>query len=128
MKILRQSAFNAHRLVLLFLLVSLITAASLFAASPTPRYGGILRISDQADGVNMGYPPKLGRIYANRMAAPAVETLFRFDKSGKPVPFLAAGYKEDPKAMSLTISLRTGIKFHDGTDFNAEAVKWNLEQ
>ncbi len=124
----RQLASGVHRFMLLLLLVSLIAAVPLFAGTPAPRYGGILRLSDQADGVNMGYPPKLGRIYANRMAAPAIETLFRFDKTGKPVPFLATRYKEDPNAMTLTITLRTGIKFHDGTDFNAEAVKWNLEQ
>jgi peptide/nickel transport system substrate-binding protein len=112
----------------LVLLLSAISSNPLYAAGPSPRYGGTLRLSDLSDGVSMGYPPKLVRIYANRMAAPAVETLFRFDKSGKPVPYLVSSFKVDAKKMMLTLTLKKGIKFHDGTDFDAEAVKWNLDQ
>jgi peptide/nickel transport system substrate-binding protein len=94
----------------------------------TPIYGGILRIAEQYDGTSIGYPPKLLRVNSSRQAAPAIETLFRIDDMGKPVPWLAETYKNDAKGKSITIKLRKGIKFHDGTDFNAEAAKWNLDQ
>ena len=112
----------------LALFVPVIYSYQSYAAAPAPRYGGTLRLSDLSDGVSIGYPPKLVRIYANRAAAPAIETLFRFDKTGRPVPYLVSSFKEEAKKMTLTLTLRKGIKFHDGTDFDAEAVKWNLEQ
>jgi peptide/nickel transport system substrate-binding protein len=97
-------------------------------AQAKPQYGGILRLSDMTDGANIGLPSKYSPVYAQRQIAPAIETLFRTDKTGKPVPWLAESYKEDAKGKAITLKLRKGVKFHDGTDFNAEAVKWNLEQ
>ena len=92
-----------------------------------PQYGGILRIAENQDGASIGYPPKLFPVVSMRQAAPALEPLFRNDAAGKPMPWLATGFKEDLANKSITLTIRKGVKFHDGTDFNGEAVKWNLE-
>jgi peptide/nickel transport system substrate-binding protein len=42
---------------------------------------------------------------------------------GKLEPRLAAGYEVSPDGLTYTIRLRQGVKFSDGTDFNADAVK-----
>jgi peptide/nickel transport system substrate-binding protein len=114
----------------LMLVISLLVtcAQSLFAAELKPRYGGTLMFSDQSEEMNIGYPPKMSKTLSFRQGAPAVETLFRFDKAGKLVPWLATTFKEDAKARTIILTLRKGVKFHDGTEFNGEAVKWNLDQ
>jgi peptide/nickel transport system substrate-binding protein len=92
------------------------------------KYGGTLYVSPNMDFPNLGYPPKYSAPICLREAAPAIETLFRIDETGKNKPWLAVGSKEDAANKNITLTLRQGVKFHDGTDFNAEAVKWNLEK
>lgn len=43
-------------------------------------------------------------------------------------PNLATGYSWSPDFLNLTCELRQNVKFHDGTPFNAAAVKWNFDR
>jgi peptide/nickel transport system substrate-binding protein len=43
-------------------------------------------------------------------------------------PLLATKWETTPDGKSHTFTLREGVKFHDGTDFNAEAVCTNFER
>jgi ABC-type transport system substrate-binding protein len=49
------------------------------------------------------------------------------DSKGNITPWLAESYKIADDMKSITFTLKKGIKFHDGTDFNATAAKWNLD-
>src|SRR5437868_11537045 len=49
------------------------------------------------------------------------------DRPGKLVPGLATEWKVDDKT-KWRFTLRKGVKFHDGSDFNADAVIWNLDK
>jgi peptide/nickel transport system substrate-binding protein len=44
------------------------------------------------------------------------------------VPALATSWTISPDGTQYTFKLRPGVKFHDGTDFNADAVKFNFER
>ncbi|MEO7741470.1 MAG: ABC transporter substrate-binding protein [Usitatibacter sp.] len=44
------------------------------------------------------------------------------------VPDLAESWSLSPDNLKWTFKLRKGVKFHDGTPFNAEAVKFNIEK
>ncbi len=61
------------------------------------------------------------------VAGAAYEGLFTFNNKMEVVPNLATGYKVSDDGKIYTINLNKGIKFHDGTDFNAAAVKYNFE-
>jgi peptide/nickel transport system substrate-binding protein len=54
--------------------------------------------------------------------------LFELGAGGAVVPDLATGYTFSPDAKTVTITLRQGVKFTDGTPFNAQAVDYNWER
>jgi peptide/nickel transport system substrate-binding protein len=53
--------------------------------------------------------------------------LFEQGPDNKPIPDLATGYKITDGGKTVTITLRKGVKFTDGTPFNSAAVKDNIE-
>jgi peptide/nickel transport system substrate-binding protein len=57
-----------------------------------------------------------------------VETLVELDDKGEARPRLASEWKFSPDGRTLTFKLHEGIKFHDGTPFNADAVKFTLDR
>ena len=97
------------------------------AASPS-KYGGLLRwIQGNGPGTPIGVPwEAFGASAFNQQHS--LEWMFKEMLDGSLVPLLAESWDVDPQAATVTFHLRKGVKFHDGTDFNAQAVKWNLEK
>jgi len=62
------------------------------------------------------------------MAKSFYQGLFGFDKNMKMVPVLAESYTASKDGLVYTVKLKTGVKFHDGTPFNAEAVKVTFDR
>jgi ABC-type transport system substrate-binding protein len=90
-----------------------------------PQYGGILRI-----GNTTLLPPRMGipgRInVGTQQLEPIAEHFLRVDKTGKLLPHLIESFEYSEDGLELTLRTRKNIKFHDGTDFDAKAVQWNL--
>lgn len=57
-----------------------------------------------------------------------LEGLVGFDKDMNVIPLLAEEYSANAEATEFTFKLRENVKFHDGTPFNAEAVKVNFDR
>jgi ABC-type transport system substrate-binding protein len=54
--------------------------------------------------------------------------LVRFDARVQLHPDLAVSWTQSRDGLTWTFKLRKGVKFHDGTPFNAEAVKYNFDR
>lgn len=90
--------------------------------------GGTLKIATMQNIVNLGFAPQTQAVQDFLVAGTALESLGRFDTKGTMQPWLAESWEADANAKTITFKLKKGIKFHDGTDFNAKAVQWNLDQ
>jgi peptide/nickel transport system substrate-binding protein len=98
-------------------------------AAPTmeKKYGGTLKIITNSGLSQIGYAPTVSgamTFFVN----PCMEgLLWQNALTGEFTPMLAASFEQDPNGKFITLKLRPGIKFHDGTDCNAQAVKSYLE-
>ena len=93
-----------------------------------PVYGGVLHRHLSSDVASpIGVPWEMNP-YGHGMALPALEHLMYEDGDGNLHGILATDWTIAPDHSSVTINLRKGVKFHDGTDWNAQAAKWNIDK
>ncbi len=86
------------------------------------KRGGTLTLGTEAEF--SGFNHIKAKIFNQNTTAPAssvMETLFAYEGETI-VPRLALELTEAPDRLSATVTLRRGVKFHDGTPFNADAV------
>lgn len=93
-----------------------------------PKSGGVVKIGTAQNPTVIGYTPEITGNANLQFVRTAFNSLCFYDEAGYLAPELAESWETDADAATITFHLRSGVKFSDGTDFNAEAVKWNLEQ
>jgi peptide/nickel transport system substrate-binding protein len=97
------------------------------SATVKPQTGGIWKISLKTQGTRFGYPP--GIVGAERdFAPPFFNRLLAIGDDGKYQPELALSWDASKDGKTIIFKLRKGVTFHDGTAFNAQAVKSNLDK
>jgi len=90
------------------------------------RAGGMFVTAISVDPQSMD-PAWTGEPQARMIRGCISEALLDLDEKGRLVPWLAESWEQtDPR--TYVFRLRRGVKFHDGTSFDAEAVKFNLKR
>ncbi len=93
----------------------------------TPQYGGVLKLIYATKPSTLGYPPVLGSTDLITVS-PCIETLVGLDAQGHFVPTrLTTAMAISPEGKTWIFTLRKRVKFHDGTDWDAGAAKWNMD-
>src|SRR5438093_5520893 len=102
-------------------LALILTAVSSLASAQTLRIG----LAEDPDILD----PTLARTFVGRIVfAGLCDKLLDLDEKLNIVPQLATSYEWSGDNKALTLKLRSGVTFHDGEKFDAQAVKFNLER
>jgi peptide/nickel transport system substrate-binding protein len=104
------------------------TATPAKTTALTPVSGGTLKITHiSGPGSAVGWPAATVGSDGQYIKPVCIEPFLNLDNTGRILPWLAASWQIAPDKKSITFTLRKDVKFHDGTDFNAQAVKFNLD-
>src|SRR5262245_57899697 len=96
------------------------------APASNPTSGGVLRIGLRVNiGSFDGQEDAVGG--DSDVNLQLYDHLLGLSPKFEPEPELAESW-EITNEKTYTFKLRTGVKFHDGTPFNSEAVKFNIER
>ena len=111
------------------LLLTIVGTAFCTSAAIAQKPGGSITLGLELD--IPGFDPLKVGVFdtaAATAAAAIFDTLTYLDDKGAPQPKLALSWTHSDDFKTWTFKLRPNVKFHDGTPFNAEAVKANFDR
>jgi len=113
-----------RRLLIVTAALALVAAGT--APSSAQTRGGTLRVGQARSPVSLD--PHMGiSLHEFHVLYSIFDGLVAYDDNLGLKPGLAESWQRtDPR--TYVFKLRHGVKFHDGTDFDAAAVKWNVER
>jgi len=97
------------------------------AATTSNATGKVFTVVQSAEPITLD-PENTGDNVGLGVERAIYQGLFGFDQNMKLQPVLAKSYEVSSDALTYTFHLQTGVKFSDGTPFDAQAVKVNLER
>lgn len=122
MKFLRRSILCA---AVATLLATSFSSANAAALSRKPQDNLIVGVTTEAIALD---PRLVDDKYSGDIIANIYEGLVKFKPgTSEVVPCLAESWTVSDDGLVYTFKLRQGVKFTDGTPFNAEAAKYNIE-
>src|SRR5712664_1212415 len=103
------------------------TIACAFAPDARAQSGGTLVIGLDQEPPTLD-PHASPSAVTYQIIGSVTENLLYRGPDGKLAPWLAESWQSARDGRSVTFKLRRDVKFHDGTPFNAEAVKFNFDR
>ncbi len=111
--------------LMLAVLVAGLTTGPAFAA---PKRGGVYRSSMATDLTNLDVHKTQAQIDNAVLGMTVYEPLFTYDEKFNVKPFLCESYKMSQDGLNLTLNLKKGVKFHNGSELKAEDAKFCLDR
>ena len=93
-----------------------------------PKGGATLNFRIQEDPETLYNVDTISITAEGIMANYLLDRLIYFDAEGNVQPWLAESWEVNESQTEVTFNLREGVLFHDGTEFNAEAVKFHFDE
>ncbi|MBV9547724.1 MAG: ABC transporter substrate-binding protein, partial [Chloroflexi bacterium] len=84
-----------------------------------------MALSSEPDALD---PAKTIQLIADSVNNQIYERLVYIGKDRQPHPWLAQKWEISPDGKQITFTLRPGVKFHDGTNLDAAAVKFDFDR
>lgn len=94
--------------------------------SGTPVSGGSIVYATDREPTCLD-PHNFGDMPQTYVARQYLDSLVSERPDGSVVPWLADSWEVSPDGLTYTFKIKEGVKFHDGTPLNAEAVHANFE-
>ena len=109
------------------LLLAVPTLPAVAQAQETPRTGGVLKAA------MIGEPPSLDlhwttAVITQQISWHVFETLYTYDRNYTPIPMLAEGHTVTDGGRRYTITLRKGVRFHNGKEMTSADVVPSLNR
>jgi len=102
-------------------------ATNTATTTPSTNSNSVLNIGLNADPPTLD-PGLSSALVDRQLMANIYDTLFALQPDGKIVGDLVKTYEISSDGLTYTLHLQTGVKFQDGTPFNAAAVKFNFDR
>ncbi len=109
------------RTFLLFVCLLVVVVAEPARGQETPRMGGVLKVA------LIGEPPSLdlhwtAAVITQQITWHIYEALYTYDRNFTPIPMLADSHTVSDGGRRYTITLRKGVRFHNGKEMTSADV------
>src|SRR5215468_7481224 len=113
------------RVVALLSLLTLVSLPGAFAQDQ-PRMGGVLKAGLIGEAPTLDLHATTA-VITQQITWHMYETLYTYDKNLNPIPMLAEGHTVTDNGRRYTITLRKGVRFHNGKEMTSADVVPSLQ-